>query len=154
MKKVGSLLPGPVGLSSMVWSHCHKWELSAWHLTDIWNATGGEPNLWYRQAMQCRSFMLKMNSYQSEFLPRQAWHVCRWKWLWAISHTCCWKASARDLWLCQCLLFLTSWRLLLLQLMPSRTILHACLCNRSNSNNILVVCFSSKRGGLVMYFLN
>lgn len=31
---------------------------------------------------------------------------------------------------------------------------YACLCDRSDSNNILVVCSSSKRGGLVMYFLN
>jgi len=77
MKKVDSLLPGPVGLSSMVWSHCLKWELSAWHLADVCDITVGEPNLWYRRAIQCRSFMLKMNSYQLEFLPRQAWHVCR-----------------------------------------------------------------------------
>lgn len=71
MKKVDSLLPGPVGLSSTAWSHCLTWESSAWHVTV------GEPNLGYRQAIQCRSFMLKMNSYQLEFLPRQTWHVCR-----------------------------------------------------------------------------
>lgn len=36
MKKVDSLLPGPVGLSSTVWSHCLTWESSAWHLVDVW----------------------------------------------------------------------------------------------------------------------
>lgn len=42
MKKVDSLLPGPVGLSA--WSHCLKWELSAQHLADVCNVTVGEPN--------------------------------------------------------------------------------------------------------------
>lgn len=51
MKKVDSLLPGPVGLSSTVWSHCLKWELSGWHLTDVCNTTVGEPNGWYRRAI-------------------------------------------------------------------------------------------------------
>lgn len=58
MKKVDSLLPGPVGLSSTLWSHCLTWELSSWHLVDV---PVGEPNLGSRQAIQCRSFMLKMN---------------------------------------------------------------------------------------------
>lgn len=76
MKKVDSLLPGPVGLSSTCGptvSHGSR----AWHLVDVRNVSVGEPNLGYRQAIQCRSFMLKRNSYQLEFLPRQAWHVCR-----------------------------------------------------------------------------
>lgn len=39
MKKVYSFFPGPVGLSSMVWSRYLKWELSAKHLENACNVT-------------------------------------------------------------------------------------------------------------------